>query len=199
MSEVNHSRTPVPRDRENDYSPEAARVRREFVRQQTGVDLHHVGSFSFAPSLLAGNIENFAGVAQVPIGIAGPLLVNGEHAQGEFYVPLATTEGTLVASYNRGMRLLNECGGVKTAVVDEHMQRAPVFILEDALGGRKFGEWVADHFADIKQQAETTTTLREVDLDRAVLGRAAALSAVQLHHGRRRGAEHDRQSDARRV
>ena len=157
MSEVNHSRTPVPRDRENDYSPEAARVRREFVHQQTGVDLHHVGSFSFAPSLLAGNIENFAGVAQVPIGIAGPLLVNGEHAQGEFYVPLATTEGTLVASYNRGMRLLNECGGVKTAVVDEHMQRAPVFILEDALGGRKFGAWVADHFADIKQQAETTT------------------------------------------
>ena len=158
MSEViNRARTPVPRDRENDYSPDAARVRREFVREHTGVDLQHVGSFSFDPSVLPGNIENFAGVAQVPIGIAGPLLVDGEHAQGEFYIPLATTEGTLVASYNRGMRLLNECGGVKTAVVDEHMQRAPVFILEDALGGRKFGEWVADHFADIKQQAETTT------------------------------------------
>ena len=154
---INHARTPVPRDREDDYSPEAAQMRREFVRERTGVELKHVGSFSFDPSVLPGNIENFAGVAQVPIGIAGPLLINGEHAQGEFYVPLATTEGTLVASYNRGMRLLNECGGVKTAVVDEHMQRAPVFILEDALRGRVFGEWVADHFTEIKEQAETTT------------------------------------------
>ena len=49
-------------------------------------------------------IENFLGVAQVPIGLAGPLLINGEHAQGDFYVPLATAEGTLVASYSRGMR-----------------------------------------------------------------------------------------------
>ena len=68
--------------------------------------------------------------------------VNGEHAKGDFYVPLATSEGTLVASYNRGMRLLSECGGVRTTVVEEHMQRAPVFILEDALGGRKFGELI---------------------------------------------------------
>ena len=59
-----------------------------------------------------GNIENFIGVAQVPIGLAGPLLVNGEHAQGEFLIPLATTEGTLVASYNRGMKVLNLSGGV---------------------------------------------------------------------------------------
>ena len=59
-----------------------------------------------------GNIENFTGVAQVPIGLAGPLKVNGEHAQGEFLIPLATTEGTLVASYNRGIKVLNLSGGV---------------------------------------------------------------------------------------
>ena len=80
------------------------RTRREFLRDQTGASLEHVGQFSFDPGVLPGNIENFSGVAQVPIGVAGPLRINGEHAQGDFYVPLATTEGTLVASYNRGMR-----------------------------------------------------------------------------------------------
>ena len=56
-----------------------------------------------------------------------------EHARGDFYVPLATTEGTVVASYNRGMRLLTECGGVSTTVVEEYMQRAPVFVLRSAM------------------------------------------------------------------
>ncbi len=148
----------MPRDRDDDYTVDAARMRREFLRAQTGVELEHVGQFSLDPASLPGNIENFTGVAQVPIGTAGPLLINGEHAQGEFYIPLATTEGTLVASYNRGMRLLTECGGVKTAVVDDQMQRAPVFILADGRGGRVFGEWVAEHFAEIKAAAETTTS-----------------------------------------
>ena len=92
-------RVPVPRDRE-DYTNEAARRRQEFVREQTGVSLEHVSRYSFDPAIAGGNVEHFTGVAQVPIGLAGPLLVDGEHAQGEFYVPLATAEGTLVASYN---------------------------------------------------------------------------------------------------
>ncbi len=96
-------RRAVPRNQENDYTREQAAARREFA----GTDLTHVGSFSFDPGVLPGNIENFIGVAQVPIGLAGPLRVNGEHANGEYYVPMATTEGTLVASYNsarRGLR-----------------------------------------------------------------------------------------------
>src|SRR3954454_18103896 len=109
-------RIPVPRDRENDYTREAAEMRRAFAREQTGVELEHGGTYSVDPATLTGNVEHFVGVAQVPVGLAGPLLVNGEHAQGEFYVPLATAEGTLVASYNRGMRLLHEAGGVKTTI-----------------------------------------------------------------------------------
>jgi hydroxymethylglutaryl-CoA reductase (NADPH) len=147
----------VPRSRENDYTLESAARRRHFLREQTGASLDHVGAFSFDPGLLPGNVENFSGVAQVPIGIAGPLRINGEHARGDFYVPLATTEGTLVASYNRGMRLLSECGGVKTTVVDDQMQRAPVFIFDDALAAREFGDWVDDHGDEIRAAAETTT------------------------------------------
>lgn len=148
----------VPRHPDDDYTADAARERREFAARKTGVALRHVGEYSFDPSILHGNIENFVGVAQVPIGLAGPLLINGEHAEGEFYVPLATTEGTLVASYNRGMRLLTECGGVKTTVVDDHMQRAPVFVLADALESRDFGEWVTEHLDEIRAAAEATTS-----------------------------------------
>ena len=75
----------------------------------------------------------------MPVGIAGPLLVDGEHARGEFYVPLATTEGTLVASYNRGMKLLHQAGGVKTTVMDDRMQRAPAFGFDSAREARAFG------------------------------------------------------------
>jgi len=109
------SRRQVPR-LAHDYTAEAARRRTAFLRDVTGASPEHIGRYSFDPAVLAGNIENFVGVAQVPIGIAGPLLINGEHARGTFYVPLATTEGTLVASYNRGMKLLYAAGGVRTTV-----------------------------------------------------------------------------------
>jgi hydroxymethylglutaryl-CoA reductase (NADPH) len=138
--------------------PEAAGMRRDFLRERTGVELEHVAQFSFDPGVMPGNIEHFIGVAQVPIGIAGPLLVHGEHAQGEFYVPMATAEGTLVASYNRGMKLLYAAGGVKTTVVDDRMQRAPCFIFASARESRAFGDWLEEHFEEIKAVAESTTS-----------------------------------------
>ncbi len=153
---TNH-RVPVPRDRENDYSREAVERRLEFARERSGCSLEHVSSFSFDPQIAAGNIEHFIGVAQVPIGLAGPLLVNGEHAQGYFYVPMATAEGTLVASYNRGMRLVYEAGGVTTTVLDDHMQRAPAFLFPSAREARDFCGWLGEHFDDIRAAAESTT------------------------------------------
>ncbi len=156
----------IPRDREDDYTNDAATRRREFLARRTGADLEHVGSHSFDPAMLPGNVENFIGVAQVPIGIAGPLLVDGEHAKGEFYVPLATAEGTLVASYNRGMKLLREAGGVKTTVMDDAMQRAPSFLFASAREARAFGEWLTASFDGIKAAAEETTRsgrLRDIE------------------------------------
>src|ERR1700761_1997072 len=147
----------VPRDKHDDYTHDMAAHRRECLRQQPGASLEHVGRFSFDPDVLPGNVENFSGVAQVPIGIAGPLRLNGEHAQGDFYVPMATTEGTLVASYNRGMRVLSECGGIKTTVVEDSMQRAPVFMFDEALEAREFGDWIERHEDEIRVAAEATT------------------------------------------
>ncbi len=152
-------RAPIPRDPADDYTPEMAERRAQFLRERTGAALEHVRRQSFDPHVLPGNIENFVGVAQVPIGIAGPLRIEGEHARGDFYVPLATTEGTLVASYNRGMRVLTECGGVRTTVVKRSMQRAPVFMFRTALEARDFGEWLAAHFDGVKAAAESTTRI----------------------------------------
>src|SRR3712207_4599527 len=140
----------IPRDREDDYTREAADRRVAFLRERTGAALEHVSSYSFDPALGRGNVEHFTGVAQVPIGIAGPLRVNGEHAQGDFYVPLATAEGTLVASYNRGMKLLREAGGVTVTVMDDRMQRAASFLFPSAREARAFGAWLEEHFEEVK-------------------------------------------------
>ncbi len=149
----------IPRERDNDYTKDAAATRRRFAEEKSGNALAHVGAYSFDPAMLPGNIENFIGAAQVPIGLAGPLVIDGEHAKGAFYVPLATTEGTLVASYNRGMRLLRETGGVKATVVERYMQRAPVFHFSDARGARDFGFWLDAHIDEIRRVAESTTSV----------------------------------------
>lgn len=147
----------IPRDDADDYTEGAIQKRQEFAEEYAGVKLEHIRKYSFDPHITAGNCEHFVGVAQVPLGIAGPLLIHGEHAQGEFLIPLATAEGTLVASYNRGMKLLNACGGVKCTVTDDAMQRAPVFVMEDARGARDFIKWVRSNKDKIAEEAEATT------------------------------------------
>ena len=167
-----NGRVPVPRDNEDDYTRAAADQRRKFPEDRCGARLEHVSSYSFDPATVQGNVEHFVGAAQVPIGLAGPLLVDGEHAQGEFYVPLATAEGTLVASYNRGMRLLHEAGGVKTTIMDDRMQRAPVFLFESAREARDFNEWIDEHFDEIREAAEATTSSGKLqDIERYSAGR----------------------------
>jgi len=188
------SRVPVPRDREDDYSEQAVRRRLDFARERCGAELEHVSKYSFDPAMLSGNIEHFIGVAQAPIGLAGPLLVNGEHAQGEFYVPMATAEGTLVASYNRGMRLLYEAGGVTATVIDDRMQRACLYVRLRARSARVRA--VADRSlrGDPCRGGEHHA-VRQAPGHRAVLGEPNPLYALQLHHRRRGWAEPDGQGN----
>ena len=149
----------IPRSSEDDYSAEIIGERQAFIEAKTPARLHHTRQYSFEPGDMAGNIENLFGVAQVPIGLAGPLLINGEYAQGEFYVPMATIEGTMLASYNRGMKVIRESGGVTTTVVAESMQRAPVFVFKSARDSRDFGLWLKANFEQIKAVAESTTSI----------------------------------------
>jgi len=155
--------TLVPRlDPEHDYEPEIIAERQEFLRRRTGTEFPHIAGYAFQAQQAQGNVEQFIGAAQVPMGLCGPLLIQGEHAQGEFYIPLATSEGTLVASYNRGVKVLNLSGGATCTVVQDCMQRAPVFTFENARDARDFANWVEEHRAQIASRAEATSSVAKL-------------------------------------
>ncbi len=162
IEEARPQRPAVPCSKENNTTPEIIEARQRFVEEFSGVRLEHVSSYSIPPTETEGNIENFTGVAQVPIGFAGPIQINGEHAQGEFLVPMATTEGTLVASYNRGIKVVNLSGGVRTTVSMDCMQRAPVFVFDSAREARDFRDWVDRNIQGIRDAAEATSTVAKL-------------------------------------
>ncbi|NMP30762.1 hydroxymethylglutaryl-CoA reductase [Thalassotalea sp. M1531] len=162
ISECTKHLTRMPRNDMDDYGEDVIKQRQAFVKEYTGVELKHAPQYSVDPKTLGGNIENFTGVAQVPMGFAGPIKVNGEHADGEYLIPMATTEGTLIASYNRGIKVANLCGGIKATVVDDAMQRAPVFVFEDARGAKSFIKWLREYFPKIKEEAEATSSVAEL-------------------------------------
>ena len=113
-------------------------------------------------TLYRNNIEHFIGTATLPIGIAGPLLINGQHAQGDFHIPLATTEAALVASYDRGAGLIRAAGGASCMIADEGVTRTPCFAFSNVVEAAQFIAWASsqfDHFIDI---AEKTTSFGKV-------------------------------------
>lgn len=116
-----------------------------------------------APSVIEGapsyaaNIENMVGVLTLPIGVAGPLRVNGLHAQGDFMVPLATTEAALVASYARGADLVTRAGGASAALLSEGVVRAPAFVFPSMIEAGSFVAWVVANCELLREAAEATT------------------------------------------
>ncbi|GAB3643221.1 hydroxymethylglutaryl-CoA reductase [Spirosoma arcticum] len=166
----------IPRDAVDDYSSDVVASRRAFMQDFTKTEPQHLTQNSFDPAVMRGKCENFVGVAQVPIGLAGPLRVNGEHAQGDFLIPMATTEGTLVASYNRGIKLINASGGVLCTVQDDAMQRAPVFQFADARQARAFVQWIEAHQPELAAEAELTSRFAKLRyVDTYLTGRLAFL------------------------
>jgi hydroxymethylglutaryl-CoA reductase (NADPH) len=103
------------------------------------------------------NIENYVGTVKVPVGVIGPLRILGRAARGDFYVPLATTEAALVASYGRGAGLISQAGGCETLVADEAVHRTPVFGFASLAEADAFARWVAARFDQLKAIADATT------------------------------------------
>ncbi|MCJ2377049.1 hydroxymethylglutaryl-CoA reductase [Vibrio sp. ZSDZ34] len=104
------------------------------------------------------NIEYFIGTVKLPVGIAGPLRVNGLFAQGDYPIPLATTEAALVASYHRGSSLITACGGASAMLLNEGVTRTPGFAFRNLAEAGQFVAWVVTQFDELKRLAETTTS-----------------------------------------
>lgn len=147
----------LPRLKDNGYDLDRVGRRRAWVERKTGAELPHIGSASWDSELMRGNIENPIGVAQVPMGVAGPVLILGQNARGLFYVPMATTEGALIRSYERGMVALTKAGGVQTALLADENQTAPAFFFDDVTQASAFPQWLEGHMAEIREAASATT------------------------------------------
>jgi hydroxymethylglutaryl-CoA reductase (NADPH) len=145
---------------EKELSPlDAIRVRRMFIEQETGTALENIGIFSLdIERVVKRNCENMIGTVQVPVGVAGPLLVDGEYAKGSYYLPLATTEGALVASVNRGCSAITRAGGAQVRILHDGMTRAPVFAADTIVHAKQVADWVATHRDDLRAVAESTTS-----------------------------------------
>ena len=137
---------------------EALDIRREFIEKHSNVELNQIANYTLDMELaMAKNIENPIGTIQIPIGVAGPLKINGEHAKDEFFVPLATSEGALVASINRGCSAITASGGVNARVIGDKMTRAPAIKTESVVEAVKVKQWFEDKFDELKEIAESTT------------------------------------------
>ncbi len=145
---------------EKELSPiDAIRVRREYIGQETGTTLEKVGAFSIdVERVVKRNCENMIGTVQVPVGVAGPIRINGGHAQGSYWLPLATTEGALVASVNRGCSAITKAGGADVRILHDGMTRAPVFATDSVTHAVQVRDWVTVHRDELKTAAESTTS-----------------------------------------
>ncbi len=147
----------VPRMKQQGYAQPYVQRRRQWLEHKTGCRLTHIGTYSIPSDEMRGNIENPVGAAQMPLGVAGPLLIKGTNAQGVFYVPLATTEGALVRSYERGMVALTRAGGVTTRVYTDENRVSPVFLFESIERAHEFAITLPGQFEAIRAEAESTT------------------------------------------
>ncbi|NLL95237.1 MAG: hydroxymethylglutaryl-CoA reductase (NADPH) [Thermoplasmatales archaeon] len=127
------------------------------VSEETGTEYRAIADYGFDPELASKNIENMIGVTQVPLGFAGPVTINGEHAKGSFLVPLATTEGALVASVSRGMSVATAAGGITARVLSDAMTRGPVFRVDGIEHGIRAVAWIEGNMAKLKDVAGATT------------------------------------------
>jgi hydroxymethylglutaryl-CoA reductase (NADPH) len=183
---------------EDHADPEtAATARRLALEAQTGADLDTIGDYAFPAADAEPNVENMVGAAQVPMGVAGPIAVDGggadsaasagedageQDASGdptEHYLPLATTEGALIASVNRGCSVITDSGGATARVIENGMTRAPVFRVAGIAEAERVVEWVRDNEGALREAAESTTSHGELTaVDPYVVGDSVFLRFV---------------------
>jgi hydroxymethylglutaryl-CoA reductase (NADPH) len=140
----------------------AAAARRRLLETETGADLSTTGQYAFDAVDAESAIENMVGATQVPLGIVGPIELDGGAADDEAWLPLATTEGALLASVNRGVSATRRAGGATARVLKSKMTRAPVFRVRDVAEAGEVVSWVREHEDRLREAAESTTSHGEL-------------------------------------
>lgn len=156
VADVKSDRLPV----EITVSEEGTTNRRKFIADQTGKNMPVLtapGSFE-DHSFLHGNIENYIGMSMIPTGVIGPVRVIGSAAHGDFFVPLATSEGALVASYHRGAKACYLAGGATSVCLVEGVQRSPLFKFENLTYLGEFLSWALQQFAKFVEITSATSS-----------------------------------------
>jgi len=154
---VTHPLPPIPRRESDDHGAEAVRERLALCEEAAGRSLPHLGGRPVPPGEARGKVENLIGFAQVPVGIAGPIRVDTHRGVREVYVPMATTEGAMVASYSRGMKALRAGGAVRARVVREGLSQHPVLVYPDAAAAGAASSIVDSVQADLERLVSGVT------------------------------------------
>lgn len=137
---------------------EAADIRRKYIEIKTGTQLKHISKYSIDMTDTAKkNIENPIGTIQIPVGVVGPIVIDNNEENIETYVPMATTEGALLASVNRGCSVIRRSNGCNVSILSNQMTRAPVLKTKSVHDANKLKKWIEDNFDKIKEVVQSTT------------------------------------------
>ena len=141
-----------------DSSREALVARRQRLRE-AGYEIEQISGAGteIDPELLKGSIEGFLGFAKVPLGVAGPVRIRGTAAKGDFFVPFATSEGTLVASFQHAFNAMNRGGGAAAVCGDEQVSRAPCFEFASLAEAHAFACWLPSRLTLLQEIAASTS------------------------------------------
>ena len=160
------------------WSASAREARLDYLEEQTGRRLPVLsGHEPIPPDLdVRGSIENHIGMTQIPTGVIGPLRVNGPEAHGDYFVPMATTEGALVASYHRGASLISQSGGASSVCMTESVARSPCFAFDSFAESGAFLVWVLAQTEEFERiVAETSRHASLIDIRPNVEGNHISL------------------------
>ncbi|MBT2231580.1 phosphotransferase [Nonomuraea sp. NEAU-A123] len=161
------------------YTEQARQDLLAWLRTTTNASLRSLEQSTIDPRSLPGNLENFVGVVDIPVGLAGPMLFTGRHAQGMVTAPLATTEGALVASVARGAKAITLAGGVTSQVIAQRMTRAPLFEFAGLGAAAEFARWIVTCKDELDRRvAEVSAHSRLTAVDPVQLGRAVHVRFV---------------------
>lgn len=147
----------IPRSTDDDHAAAIVAARRNWLATRTAATLDALATLPADPQVFRGNIENLFGTVPYPVGVAGPYLIRGQHVEGEVFVPMATTEGALVASYSRGMKAISLSGGARTRTHCAELTCGATFVFEHSSQALDFVAWLDGQLKTLRQHADATT------------------------------------------